>query len=452
MAQHTILQVKQDRSGIRDADESTYAPWWSLADLLVQLGETGSLSSSHARPVFDDGKIEAKANTQRQRRITLAPGTVLPAAHLSALSMESETLSLLEGEQRPPVTDLGDSLVSKSKPTAGYTDPRNPRNMWRASTGRIDFSSAQLEELRGILEKPQQPAISAPLQKVQPTTGAVAISENKVDDKRPSLHPTAVSTEALLNQRRASKSNVAMLKGFWRVASGSQRSTGNVNFQTPVSGVGRSALPKSQTRPSLASIFRRSSGKVTMIPVSTPVRMSTDITRSEMKDDSVSSASVLSEKCGSPQSSLSDWDSSSQMDDRRLFPPELVGSASPQHQSEIVSLRPDTELTITRSESRKVLVGLGRGPSPAAETKPAGLQTEFTSCPSDFSRFAASTKPEVSTADHKSHLPVLLTPASLPPLLAKLNDVTRHCKAHLEVISERLTKVDTRASRSILQG
>lgn len=456
MAQHTILSVKQDRFGVNDVNlEHKYAPWWSLADLLVQLGETGSLSGATTRSPLDDEDAEAKARLQRQRRITLAPGTVLPSAHLSALSMDSESLSLLGAQEIPPMRNLSDSLAAASM-TAGHTSQRSLSNIWRASTGRIDFSSAQLEELRGIIDKPQLPITDAPLRNTQPTARAktTTTSRKKVDDGRQSLGPTSLPIKTLPHQRRTSKSNVTVFKDFWRAASGSQRSSATANFPTPISGAGRPALPKSQTRPSLASIFRRSSSKVTTIPATTPLRFSTDKTEYEMKEESVSSASVSvqSEMCTSPQSSLSDWDSPSQVGDLRLPTRPYGGPAETQHQSNMASLRPDAELTITRSDSRKLLAGLGRGPSPAVETKPASSQTESTMAASGFSTSAASSEAEASPTGHQPHLPVLLTPASLPPLLAKLNDVTRNCRTHLEVISERLREVDTRAPPLQMEG
>ncbi|KAJ9117475.1 hypothetical protein QFC22_004325 [Naganishia vaughanmartiniae] len=447
MAQHTILRVKQKRSGFNDADlELRYASWWSLADLLVQLGETGSLSSTKGRPAMDDEDAEVKARNQRQRRITLAPGTVLPSAHLSALSMNSESLSLLGGREGPPVTDMGGSLASIPNPTMGHTSQRSLSNIWRASTGRIDFSSAQLEELRGILEKPQLPATSAALPISDSNARPIVTSRNKVNDGRKALGATASPTKTLPHQRRASKSNVTVFKDFWRAASGSQRSGGSVNLPAPVSGTGRPALPKSQTRPSLASIFRRSSSKVPTVPVATPSRFSLDRKGNQQEEHSVSSASILSENCASPESSLSDWDSPSQVDDLMLSPPPVGSSVTAQHRSNNPSLRPDAELTITRSDSRKLLADLGRGPSPAAETKSVSLQAKATVFPADLLVSAAPFQEDDSMIDHKSNLPVLLTPASLPPLLAKLNDVTRNCKTHLEVISERLAHVDTRVT------
>ncbi|KAJ9098180.1 hypothetical protein QFC21_004509 [Naganishia friedmannii] len=449
MAQHTILRVKQDRSGINDAAlELRYATWWSLADLLVQLGETGSLSNANSGSAMDDEDAAIKAKVQRQRRITLAPGTVLPSAHLSALAMDSAAVSLLGEQERVLVTDLGGCLTPISNPIVGHTSQRSLSNIWRASTGRIDFSTAQLEELRGILDQPQLPVINAPLQTVQPNPKPTATSKARLEDGRQTLGTISGPPKALPHQRRASKSNVTVFKDFWRAASGSQRSIGTVNHTTTLSGAGRPALPKSQTRPSLASIFRRSSNKVTTVLVTTPLRVPSD----EMKEASPCSSSVLSEKCVSPESSLSDWDSPSEVDALRLPSPHLGGSVNTQHQSNMASLRPGAELTITRSDSRKLLAGLGRGPSPAVDTKPVFSHTKSTDVLSESASSAAAPEAVNVAIDHKAHLSVLLTPASLPPLLAKLNDVTSHCKAHLDVISERLTDVDKRVPRFKLEG
>ncbi|KAJ9110316.1 hypothetical protein QFC19_001719 [Naganishia cerealis] len=377
MAQHTILRVKQDRSGANDVLlDITYAPWWSLADLLVQLGETGSISTAVVRPAFDSDDTESRADIRRQRRITLAPGSVLPSPHQSALTIDTESSSsLIQGAIH--ATEPSCSSEPASESPAGRATQRSISNAWRASTGQIDFSFTQLEELRAILEKPRPLSITGASPTVRQKQTATLLPATKLEDARRTLGPASSQAKTMPSQRRSSKSNVTVFKDFWRAASGSQRSGGTVNLSSQIPEDSRSALPRSHIRPSLASLFRRSSSKVPKLPIPTPLRFSSDRIEFEVQDESASSTSVLSVKCASPESSSSDWDtpkaSSTPLD-------QCLGT---EQQSRIGSLRPDAELTITRSDSRKLLAGLGRGQSPASETKSLSLQPTLPAVPLD---------------------------------------------------------------------
>lgn len=430
MAQRTILQAKQERLGITNPSlDSEYSQWWSLADLLIQLGETGSLDGNSSGGLTG---LESNADLRRERRITLAADTVLPPSHLSRLANEEET-SLGSGSR----TSLSESTDFGISPfTAG-----NGRisSLWRASTGRTDFSSAQLEQLRVILDKPRAPGLATisdnsgliktiPLPTSEPETPSLSSTppaHASVDGLPRSrtganasqyalgVRPSMDTSRPAPGERKSSRSTMGTLRDFWRGTSGSQSGTPRM-----VSG--------KQPRPSLGSIFRRSSQKV---PSPLQVRGADRRNGNDVKQPNTDALSKTTTTDDDSQtSSISDWDTP---------PPETKPSAKTNAAPTPMMGKPPPgdDVTITRSDSRKMLAVLGRGHSPSVGDKSA------TPIRPDFQIPAFATSPpgisrELDSGDGR--IPLALTPASLPALVDKLRDVTAHCRVFVDTASERL--------------
>lgn len=436
MAQRTILQAKQERLGITDTSlESEYSQWWSLADLLIQLGETGSLDGNSGGGMAD---IENYNDLRRERRITLAADTVLPPSHLSRLANNDEnSVGNASRSSLSESTDFGMSPL-----TAGGNGRIS--SLWRASTGRTDFSSSQLEQLRVILDKPRTPLSTIMDNSVQVKTIPLPVSEPEtpVSGATPLVHTVAVeglprsrtaanaSQYALgirasddthrppSGQRKSSRSTMGTLRDFWRGAGGSQR--------LEQAGTPRVASSK-QPRPSLGSIFRRSSQKVT-----SPLQVQSDERNGgndPKKGSSVALSTATAPDDDSQTSSVSDWDTP---------PPETgtPGKAGITPSVTVSKPPPGDDVTITRSDSRKMLAALGRGHSPSVDGKGSTLSP----IRSEFQIPAFSSPPggsrELDPTDEP--IPLALTPASLPALVDKLRDVTEHCRMHIDTASKLL--------------
>jgi hypothetical protein len=435
MAQRTILQAKQERLGITDTSlESEYSQSWSLADLLIQLGETGSLDGNSGGGMAD---IDNYNDLRRERRITLAADTVLPPSHLSRLANDDEN-SVRNGSR----SSLSESTVGMSPLTAGGNGRIS--SLWRASTGRTDFSSSQLEQLRVILDKPRTPLSTIMDNSVQVKTIPLPVSEPETPvsgltslvqavpvERLPRSRTTAnVSQYALgvrasddthrppSGQRKSSRSTMGTLRDFLRGAGGSQK--------LEQAGTPRVVSSK-QPRPSIGSIFRRSSQKVP-----SPLQVQS-LDRNGGNDPKRASSVALSTATApdddSQTSSVSDWDT----------PPPETGTSGKAGMTPSVTVSkppPGDDVTITRSDSRKMLAALGRGHSPSVDGKGSTLspiRSEF-----QIPAFASSPGGSRELDPPDERIPLALTPASLPALVEKLRDVTEHCRMHIDTASKRL--------------
>lgn len=447
MAQHTILQAKQERLGITDTSlELEYAKWWSLADLLIQLGETGSLDGNSSGGL---SSVASAADTRRERRITLAADKVLPPSHLSRLADDNATSPASSILGIAPM--LSDSLEI-TKPTSPSIVNGRIGGLWRASTGRNDFSSSQLEQLRAILDVPKMPTVDSageeqpvglppmPAGAQDPTHRRglynIGSSKGQIQTAQNSHRmQTAIGLaqqmdvkNAVTSQRRPSRSTMGTIRDFWR-------GTGETQRAGP-SAVQHKAPTRQHIRPSLGSIFRKSSSRVT---VHLYAGNTTAVTKTT-KDLAASPAypappSVAASDDASQSSSVSDWDTP---------PPEDRHGAAirartlDQRQSDLAKPFQGSaanEKTITRSDSRKMLAVLGKGHALSAE----GLSISQSPLRPEFHIPAYSPKPrdppELEPLGEKG---LTLTPASLPALVDKLKDVTDHCREHLDAASRLL--------------
>lgn len=447
MAQHTILLAKQERLGITDTSlELEYAKWWSLADLLVQLGETGSLDGNSSGGL---SSIESASDTRRERRITLAADKVLPPSHFSRLADDNVT--------SPASSTLGIApMLSDSLQITQSTSPStvNVRvgGLWRASTSRNDFSSSQLEQLRAILDVRKistlgSAGVEQPVGLPPIPAGAQGFSHrldlDNIGSSRgqirtaPNSHRMQTSIgpvqqmdvkNAVTSQRRPSRSTMGTIRDFWRGTGETQRAGPSARQ--------RKASTKQHVRPSLGSIFRKSSSRI-----SVQYGASTISDASETTEDLAvplvypAPPSVAASDDASQSSSVSDWDTP---------PPEGRLSdtirARTLDQRQLDTEKPfeasaANEKTITRSDSRKMLAVLGKGHVLSTE----GIPTSQSPLRPEFQIPAYSPKPrESSQSEPLGEKALTLTPASLPALVEKLKDVTNHCREHLDAASRLL--------------
>ncbi|GHJ85081.1 hypothetical protein NliqN6_1483 [Naganishia liquefaciens] len=433
MAQHTILQAKQERLGVIDSSlESEYAKWWSLADLLIQLGETGSLDGNPSGGLSN--MDNAAADIRRERRITLAADKVLPSSHLLRLADDN-------------IGSLTSSIMSATPPLSGsmkLLQPTTPSpasartgSMWRASTGQDDFSSSQLEQLRAILDIPRLPterneeksiglppiqtSASGQLPSALPNdTFKVHLERNSV-----SLEPPIIATKTVISYRRPSKSTMSTIRDLWRGSGESQRSVATT--------IQRETSTRQRARPSLGSIFRRSSSRATVELDTGNVKGTSKITQDlPTPAPALAPPSTAASDDASQSSSISDWDTPPPEDGpSTTIRPRLLDQRQPDL-AKTCHASAANEKTITRSDSRKLLAALGRGHVESRD----GISASSSPMRPEFQIPAFSpTLRDSAQVGPWEETSLTLTPASLPALVNKLKDVTAHCREHLDAAS-----------------
>lgn len=301
-------------NGHMEEVSQAYRKSWDLANMLIQLGETGSIDSPLPSPTEGD--------IRRDRRTTMQVKSPVVA---SSAIRSSATQS-----QIPPST----------------SEPANHSNLaaaagWTASVGRNEFSQTQVELLRDILHSPSEQTPSEMVVDMPPRT---PITPNQpLSPLSPTFHHRLEkeNTSSPSFSRRASRTGFFNLKDIWRPSNKSQANPAGENkFHTtkgslsPLTQSKPTAPPKSPARPTLAGMFRRTS-TVSAEPLPKPPNgpFSRD----------------------SSASSLSDWDNFD----------APFGRASPAGTQSAFQAggKIDADQTIVRSESRKMLANLGVQPT-----------------------------------------------------------------------------------------
>lgn len=338
-------------------------------------------------------------------------------------------------------------------PTSPSTSSARIGSLWRASTGRNDFSSSQLEQLRAILDTPRLATIEsvgrnavvgppkgsdAPVSrpsvgahKGDPIQGVPRTARNSHPKQNSfSLGSSVDGRKAATSQRNPSKSAIGTIREFWRGTGDSQK-VGSSAEQ-------RNTSTRQQGRPSIGSIFRRSSSRMTVDPQATSNKRTGTKDAPQAPTVSATPPALAVSDDASQSSSVSDWDTPPP-EDR----PSATIRARPREQaqaerSNFFKSSAANESTITRSDSRKMLAALGRGHVTSVEGSSALLspiRPEF-----QIPAFSSPSRdsPQLEAIGKTG---LTLTPASLPALVNKLRDVTDHCRIHLDAASKHLKEL-----------